>query len=99
SPENTNGHEFRARQGARARARLLFRRRRMMAAVAPSTAAMAARALRLVILVALQLRQVLTREDRLPLGQLVGAVAGRGHRQLEDRQCLGKIALAGEGLR
>src|SRR5207253_8156052 len=81
------------------RARLLFRRCRMMAAVAPAAAAMAARVRRLAILVALQPREVLAGEDRLPPGQLVGALAGRGDGELEHRQRFGKIALPGEGLR
>src|SRR5512132_677635 len=66
------------------------------AAPAPALAHVAAaRAL----LVALHLRDVLAGEDLLPLRQLVVALPGRGHRELEHRQRLGKIALLRERLR
>src|SRR2546430_10219078 len=71
------------------------------AAPAPPASAAAAlgRAGLPVLLVDRDVREILAREGVLPLRQLLVSLTGRGDRQLEDRERLGEIALASEGLR
>src|SRR5207248_10188382 len=74
------------------------------AAAAGATAAAAgsrglARGRAAAVVSGLELREVLSGEDLLPLVQLIRAPAGGRHGKLEDRQRLGEDALPDERLR